>query len=163
MSSFDPLALTEQPVSLPDGLEEFELLPAIQKLYSRTGKLQNLLEAERRRTAKQSEKELLDLLEVVDALDRVLQFMGTCREGVTSTEQLIDAISTTRELLMQKLGKRGVQRVVLLGKPADPRIADVVDSQEKPGYVAGEIVAEAVAAYTLGEVVLRRAQVIVNR
>lgn len=163
MSSFDPTVLTEQPLSLPEELEEFRLLPAIQQLYWRNGKLQNLMEAERRRAAKQTEKDLLDLLDVVDALDRVLQFAESFREDTSDAEELFEAISTTRELLLQKLGKRGVRRVVLLGKPADPKIADVVDLQEKADLAAGEIIAEVVAPYMLGETVLRRGKVIVNR
>ena len=163
MTSFDPLVLTEQPLSLPEGLEEFQLLPAIQHLYWRNAKLQNMLEAERRRAEKQTEKELLDLLDVVDALDRVLRFTKGFRRDTSAAEELFEAISMTRELLLQKLGKRGLRRVILLGQPADPRIADVVDLQGTPGLPAGQVVEEVVTAYMLGDVVLRRAKVIVSR
>lgn len=162
MPGFDPKMLTEQPVVLPEGMEEFGLLPAIQQLYRRNGKLQTLMEVERRRTEKQTEKDLLDLLDVVDALDRVVQFAESFRQSTSTADEVYEAISMTRDLFLQKLSRRGVQRVVLLGRPTDPRIADVVDVQDQAGAAAGEVVTEVVAGYMLGEMVLRRAKVVVN-
>ena len=163
MTVTDPLAITEQAIPLPPGVEQVSLRTEICGLLERIAKLQNVLEEERRRVSKERRQDLLDLLEIADALDRLLSFTETQRNGEDVFERLYDGVRVTRKMLTQKLARRGVQRMALVGQEVDPALAEILEIQESDTVADDTVIDEIVVGYRLGDEILRHARVIIAR
>jgi molecular chaperone GrpE (heat shock protein) len=164
MTASDPLAITEVPVAVPARLSEpFALLPDVQNLYKRVAKLQALLEEARKQAENSQRQDRFDLLEVADALDRILALAEVYRTGEEASERLYEGVRMTRKMFQQKLGRRGVQRISLIGREADPRLAEVVDYADNTDVPEETVLEEVVVGYRLNEEVLRPAKVVIAR
>ena len=163
MTVTDPLAITEQAIPLPSGVEQVSLHAEICGLLERIAKLQNVLEEERRRVAKERRQDLLDLLEIADALDRLLSFTETLRNGEDVFERLYDGVRVTRKMFAQKLAKRGIQRMALTGQEVDPALAEILEVQRSDTVADDTVIEEIVVGYRLGDEILRPAKVVIAR
>jgi molecular chaperone GrpE len=96
---------------------------------------------------------LLDWLEVVDDVDRGLQF-GSVADA--SLRQL-------RQLMLAVLARHGVERVEAEGARFDPELHEAVGVKDTGEAPPNTVVEVARAGYRVGDRVLRPARVIVSR
>lgn len=113
-----------------------------------------------RRSRGQVEGFVLDLLEVVDSLDRGVA--GAASE--TDPATLRDGLVRVRDQLLSSLARKGVEPMRLLGSPYDPHLAEAVATCQAVGELQDNEIAEVIRRGFLFEgEVLRPAQVSVAR
>jgi molecular chaperone GrpE len=109
--------------------------------------------------SKSSKRNLLTkLLGVKDNLERALQYGGASEAG----EGILEGVRLTQYQLDQILAQEGVQEIESEGKPFDPRLAEAIQSVDDPNQPDHTVVQVVRKGYTLGDDILRPAQVIVN-
>jgi molecular chaperone GrpE len=112
-----------------------------------------------RRSRAQVESFVLDLLEVVDSLDR-----GVAAASETDPATLRDGLVRVRDQLISSLARKGVEPMRLLGSPYDPHLAEAVATCPAVGELQDNQIAEVIRRGFLFEgEVLRPAQVSVAR
>jgi molecular chaperone GrpE len=99
---------------------------------------------------------LTKMLPVLDNLERALAF--------EDSDGLRGGLQATLRMFESALAGEGVKAVSLKGRPFDPRLAEAIATQPAPDGVAEDTVLdEAHKAYTMGDEVLRPAQVVVAK
>ncbi len=99
---------------------------------------------------------LTKMLPVLDNLERAVAF--------EDSEGLRGGLQATLRMFESALAGEGVKAASLKGLPFDPRLAEAIATQPAPDGVADDIVLdEARKAYTMGDEVLRPAQVVVAK
>jgi molecular chaperone GrpE len=99
---------------------------------------------------------LIKLLPVLDNLERAVTF--------EESDGLRGGLQATMRMFETALASEGVKSISLVGLPFDPRLAEAIATQPTPEGVAEETVLnEAHKAYTIGDEVLRPAQVVVAK
>ena len=119
----------------------------------------------RKRTRRDSEREaaaekeafILDLLPVVDNLDRAL-----APEQSISSEQLHHGVEATLQQLGQLLHRHGIDAVEDVGRPFDPHRQEAVYLRHDPSQPDGVVLEVCQRGYCRGNDVFRPAKVIVN-
>lgn len=152
--------IIEPPIIVTGLPESFDLKQAVGDFYVRYSRLEDQLAKEQENAKKEMKKFLINLLEVADALDRILEGQPQQSEG--RDERLLKSIESTRRLLSQKLGKMGVQRMDLVGTILVPELGDIEDTEVAPAVAPETVLIEIVRGYYWNELVLRRAKVIVS-
>lgn len=155
----DKFEITEAPIALTGLPESFDIKQAIGDFYVRYSKLEDQLANERENANKEMKRFILSVLEVADALDRILERQAQA-EG--SDERLLKSIESTRRLMSQKLSKIGVQQIDLVGEILNPELGDIEDTESNPEIAPETVLAEIVKGYRWNELILRRAKVIVS-
>ena len=96
------------------------------------------------------------MLPVLDNLERAVAF--------EDSEGLRGGLQATLRMFETALAAEGVKSVPLKGKPFDPKLAEAIATQPAPEGVADDTVLdETRKAYTIGDEVLRPAQVVVAK
>lgn len=107
-------------------------------------------------------KLFLDLIEALDAFERVFRNVGAKEDQITPQMKIwIGNFRTVRKLLDKPLSEQGVVRIENLDQGFDPnwhRVSEVVADPSKP---EGTIIDEVKAGYLWHGQVLRKAEVIV--
>ena len=103
---------------------------------------------------------LVDLLDVIDNLDRALE----AAESRTDAGSLLQGVRMVRDQFVSKLEGYGVRAIAAVGEPFDPAVHEAVslvpvESSEQEDRVAGVVR----RGYQIGDEVLRPAQVAVGR
>jgi molecular chaperone GrpE len=103
---------------------------------------------------------LVDLLDVIDNLDRALDAAGSN----ANAGALLQGVRMVRDQFMSKLEGYGVRQIEAVGQPFDPTLHEAVTvvpvaSSEQEDHVAGVVR----RGYRIGDEVLRPAQVAVGR
>jgi molecular chaperone GrpE len=99
---------------------------------------------------------LTKMLPVLDNLERAVAF--------EDSDGLRGGLQATLRMFESALAGEGVKAVSLKGLPFDPRLAEAIATQPTPEGVAEDTVLdEAHKAYTMGDEVLRPAQVVVAK
>src|SRR4029453_4374358 len=113
------------------------------------------VERERRERADQKITDLmLELLQVVDDLDRALTMdAGEGGAGYRKGVELIHA------KLNDLIRRQGVQPIESLGADFDPNVHQAVIHESSPEHREGEVIAELARGYTMGDRLLRPAMV----
>ena len=99
---------------------------------------------------------LARVLGVVDNLERAIAY----RSAGSSAEQLVDGLLATVKQFTSLLEAEGVKPIQLLGKPFDPKVSEAVGTRTT---AVNTVVEEARKGYTIGNELLRPAQVIVSK
>lgn len=102
---------------------------------------------------------LLKLLNVEDNLERALHYAGA---GENNGESLQEGVRLTKYQLDQVLESEGVKPIEAEGRPFDPNLEEAIHRVHDPELPDQIVTQVARTGYTLGEVVLRPAQVVVN-
>jgi len=102
-----------------------------------------------------AESLLLDLLPVVDDLERALAVEAT-GEGAEAYRRGVELI---HKQLTELLARRGVKVLDALGADFDPRLHQAVASEQADGHRDGEVVAVLRTGYLLNDRLLRPAMV----
>ncbi len=155
----DPLAIVEGPSPVPEAAVEVDLAEEWTRLLLRCSKLESLLEVERRQAQERLRDVLVGLVEIADALDRILEQLTTGGDGKSTPDR---SLELTRRLLTQQLEKVGVHSANALGKPLQPAIADVEGYRENEELPDETVVEEITRAYVWRGTVLRRGKVVVS-
>jgi molecular chaperone GrpE len=134
--------------------ERDEYLDALRRLKAEFENSRKRQERERSRILETaSERLVVELLPVLDNLDRALEADGDIREGVRATrEQLADA-----------LGKEGLLPVATDGQPFDPNVHEAVMGQPSDEHEEGTILQTFQRGYLLNGKPIRAAKVVVAR
>ena len=99
---------------------------------------------------------LTKMLPVLDNLERAVAF--------EDSDGLRGGLQATLRMFETALAAEGVKSVPLIGRPFDPKLAEAIATQPAPEGVAEDTVLdEARKAYTIGDEVLRPAQVVVAK
>jgi len=134
--------------------ERDEYVDALRRLKAEFENSRKRQERERSRLLETaSEKLVVELLPVLDNLDRALEAEGDIREGVRATrEQLADA-----------LGKEGLLPIASDGQPFDPNVHEAVMGQPSEEHQEGTILQTFQRGYLLNGKPIRAAKVVVAR
>ena len=99
---------------------------------------------------------LTKMLPVLDNLERAVAF--------EDSEGLRGGLQATLRMFETALANEGVKGVSLKGQPFDPRLAEAIATRPTPdGVEEDTVLDEAHKAYTIGDEVLRPAQVVVAK
>jgi molecular chaperone GrpE len=99
---------------------------------------------------------LAKVLPVLDNLERALAF--------DDSEAVRGGLQATLRMFENALASEGVKSVSLKGLPFDPKLAEAIATQPTPeGVDEDTVLDEAHKAYTIGDEVLRPAQVVVAK
>jgi molecular chaperone GrpE len=99
---------------------------------------------------------LMKMLPVLDNLERAVAF--------EDSDGLRNGLQATLRQFETALSSENVKAVSLKGKPFDPKLAEAIATQPTPDGVAEDtVLEEAHKAYTIGDEVLRAAQVVVAK
>jgi molecular chaperone GrpE len=99
------------------------------------------------------------MLTVLDNLERAAAY----REAGTPPEQLVDGLLATVKQFSSLLESEGVRPLTVTGKTFDPKVSEAVGTRLERDVPANTVVEEARKGYTIGDDVLRPAQVIVSK
>jgi molecular chaperone GrpE (heat shock protein) len=152
--------ILETPLAIPDLSAGFDLKQAVDGLYDRCSELEDQVQNEHENARKEMKKFLLGLLDVADALERILEKQSD-QTGAKAV-RLVKSVESTQRLLSQKLAGMGVQRMILVGKLMDSQLGDSEETEDHPDLEPDTVLTEIVSGYMWNELVLRRAKVIVS-
>lgn len=122
-----------------------------------------LSEAERQRS-EATRKLLLELIEVLDAFDRV--FANVRSKPAEMTRQIkiwIGNFRTVRRLVERMLADEGVSAIQNVDGEFDPHWHQITETVEDPSKPTGTIVEETRRGYVWGKQLLRKTEVVVVR
>jgi molecular chaperone GrpE len=109
-----------------------------------------------RRVSERSEQITRDWLEAVDSVERALRMQAP-------TNELAAGLRAVLEQMEVILERQGVERIGAAGEPFDPELHDAIGIHETDQAPDRTIFEVARSGYSLGDRVLRPAQVIVAR
>jgi molecular chaperone GrpE len=134
--------------------ERDEYLEAMQRLKAEFENSRKRQERERARILETaSERLVVELLPVLDNLDRALEAEGDIREGVRAT----------RDQLADVLGREGLLPVASDGQPFDPNVHEAVMGQPSEEHEEGTILQTFERGYLLNGKPIRPAKVVVAK
>ena len=103
---------------------------------------------------------LLDLVEILDDLERALGSMDPAQAGAA----WVQGVSLTAQRMRDTLARWNVIAVPTVGRPFDPNVHEALAEIEAPAGIApGHVAQEIQRGYRRGERTLRAARVIVAR
>ena len=106
-----------------------------------------------RRIQEDRERRLRDWLEAVDSVERALGADGLSAEGLQAVLEQMEAI----------LARQGAQRIGAAGEPFDPERMEAISVRPDDAVPDRTVLDVARSGYTIGDRVLRPAQVVVAR
>ena len=134
--------------------ERDEYLDTLQRLKAEFENSRKRQERERARILETaSERLVVELLPVLDNLDRALEAEGDIREGVRAT----------RDQLADVLGREGLLPVASDGQPFDPNVHEAVMGQPSEEHEEGTILQTFERGYLLNGRPIRPAKVVVAK
>jgi len=158
-ASEEPGASEEELAALAAELEETrrerdEYLDALRRLKAEFENSRKRQQRERSRILETaSERIVVELLPVLDNLDRALEAEGDIREGVRATrDQLVDVLAT-----------EGLLPVASDGQPFDPNVHEAIMGQPSEEHEEGTILQTFQRGYVLNGKPIRAAKVVVAR
>lgn len=151
-SAEDPVALRTELEAARQERDEY--LDALRRLKAEFENSRKRQERERSRILETaSERLVVELLPVLDNLDRALEAEGDIREGVR----------VTRDQLADILGNEGLLPVASDGQPFDPNVHEAVMGQPSEDHEEGTILQTFQRGYVLNGKPIRVAKVVVAR
>ncbi len=159
----EKFAISQAPFEVPAEVTAADPAQALADGVALRGKLRELLVDQRAKGKKEMRGLLLKLLEVADALDRLLEVPAS--PGNMEAERLWQSIRVTRRLLDQVLRMQDVKPMDMVGCEADPTLCEVDAYQVRPDLADETVVQEVIRGYFWGEeqTPLRTAVVIVSK
>ena len=127
-------------------------------LIRRCAKLVNDMEEEKEESERWRKGLFLELLEVVDSLDRIQSQVETSTQE-TDAAKLGVHLRTLARQLSWVLQRREVVPFDTLGKEAAPGLTDIIDREERDTGLDEEVIEEFEKGYTYCGRLLRRAKV----
>ncbi|MFJ9694967.1 nucleotide exchange factor GrpE [Kitasatospora sp. NPDC101183] len=151
----DALLEGREPLEIPPGIEGVDLAEHFSRLLLRA----SLLDGKVKRVEREAREEQRELLGALVAVDDALAALALDRELVALGRG--EGIEATRRMLLGRLAKAEVKPMRLDGREADPRTAEIVGAEARPGVEPETVVRTVVTGFFWRDEVLRRAQVVV--
>jgi len=132
-------------------------------LYMRTyAEMENIKKRgikEREDLAKYANESLIkEMLPVIDSLEKAIAHA----EDDENSSALAEGLELTRDDLMKKLEKAGLEEVEALGKPFDPNFHEAVSQQIDDGVAPGHVMIELQKGYVLNGRLIRPSMVVIS-
>lgn len=108
-----------------------------------------------------NEKLLNDMIDVVDNLERSLEFIQNDEDE--KVKNIVVGIEMTVKIFLDNLEKHGLKQIEALGKEFDPHFHEALAQQPAEGKEDNEIIQVHQTGYTLNERVIRAAKVIIAK
>jgi molecular chaperone GrpE (heat shock protein) len=156
----DTLAIRELSVALPPEVIASDPAQSLADSIVRVNKLRELMRDRVGEEKKARRGLLLKLLEIADALDRILAIVPD--PSSPSDQRRWNSVRVTRRMVEDALRRQNVTALDLLGKPADPNLCEVDSYQVRPELPHETVVQEVVKAYLWEDEVLRQGVVIIS-
>ncbi len=102
---------------------------------------------------------LKDLLPVFDNLERAAQHADTAADA----KAVADGVRIVLKQFETTLERMGIKRVPTVGVAFDPALHEAIQHVESPDQPAGVVLHEVQAGYTIGDMLLRAAMVVVSK
>jgi molecular chaperone GrpE (heat shock protein) len=147
--SDNEFAINEEPLSVPPSVENVSLEKTLIENMRLRKRLQELIAQNRTESRAAMRALLLKLLDVADALDRIL-LRAPDPASEAETRQW-NNIRLTRKLLDKALQLQQVAPLEVLGKEADPALCEVEDAEERPDLPDGTVIQELIKGYRWGD------------
>jgi molecular chaperone GrpE len=109
------------------------------------------------RAAAQKESFIVELLPVIDNLERALASGGS-----QDSSQFHQGVEMTLKQLQQLLRQHGVESEEIIGKPFDPHRQEALSQSHDPAQADHAVLAVHQRGYRRGEKIIRPAKVVVN-
>ncbi len=106
---------------------------------------------------------ILDLLPVLDDVERVLQNADKFLEESPDAKAYVDGVKLIHQNLLKAFELKGVQRLNALGEKFDVNLHEALSQIEKEGVQSDTIVEEYVPGYKMNDRVIRHAKVVVAK
>ncbi|WP_433799553.1 nucleotide exchange factor GrpE [Actinomycetospora sp. CA-084318] len=155
----DPFAITERPIPLASTVSEVDLRAVLSEQLVRYGRLESEKEQDAKAATAALRQVVLDLLPVVDALERVRLAVGSDRGSDHGSARAVEGV---QKMLTRTLTRHGVERMSLVGHPADPDVVDIEEERHEPSEDDGTVLEELVTAYRWSGEVVRRGRVVTS-
>lgn len=110
-----------------------------------------------------SEDLIVDMLPILDDVERVLQNADKFLEQTPDAKAYIDGVKLIQQNLMKLLENKGVKRLESLGQTFDVNLHEALSQMEREGAEPEQIIEEYVPGYTMNERVIRHAKVVVAK
>ena len=111
-------------------------------------------------TQKRGQQQVLkDLLPVFDNLERAAQHADTAADA----KAVADGVRIVLKQFETTLERMGIKRVPTVGVAFDPALHEAIQHVESPDQPAGVVLHEVQAGYTIGDMLLRAAMVVVSK
>ena len=153
----------EEFVPLPVEVATADVAGALASLHLAEHALEAKHEREVKGQHEQNKRALLALVEVADALERIISYSRTIKDESPQTQRLIESVDVTRRLVSAALEKWGVRRLHVLNKPFDALQCVAVSEADRADLPEETVVEELVAGYSWNSSTLRAARVTVSR
>lgn len=147
--SDNEFAIDEEPQSVPPGLEDVSLEKTLVENLRLRKRLQELIAQNRAESRAAMRALLLKLLDVADALDRIL--LRTPDPASQAETRQWNNIRLTRKILDKTFQLQQVAPLELMGKEADPALCEVEDAEERPDLADGTVIQELIKGYRWGD------------
>lgn len=156
------MQITAAPIDVPEQAATVDVGSAYQSLLLAHRELERKLTDAQRTAAEDEHRLLLSMLDVADALDRLIVFAGQSGDPATRTGRtFIDGLESARRILLRNLGKFGVRRLTMIGTIADTEFCAIDSERDDATAESGTVVEELIVGYTHNGKSLRTAIVIV--
>lgn len=109
-----------------------------------------------------SEALIIELLPVLDDLDRLLENAAAKDHHSNNSESLQRGALLIRDKIMDLLQGRGLKAIESVGTPFDPDLHEALMQEQNSGREPGIVLKEFTRGYRLGDKVIRHAQVVVS-
>ncbi|WCB47465.1 nucleotide exchange factor GrpE [Nitratidesulfovibrio vulgaris] len=106
-----------------------------------------------------AETVLADLLPTLDNLDLALQY----GQGSAECRNMLVGVEMTRKLLLEALGRHGLEAVGEAGEPFTPELHEAMSHEDRGDMPADHVATVMMKGYRLKERLLRPAKVTVSR
>ncbi len=169
-SNIDPTSLHKQKGN------DIELLKGQVEILSkelaetRDNTMRAIAEAEnyKKRLARENEEhEKYAALSIVEqllpALDNLTKALEIAEKEVGEHSRLSEGVTLIHGQIMNILGKKGLQKIDILGKPFDPILCEALQMIETDEFKEGHVVEEFASGYKFNDRVLRPAKVAVAK
>jgi molecular chaperone GrpE len=105
---------------------------------------------------------IIELLPVLDDLDRLLENAAAKDNNSNNSESLQRGALLIRDKIMDLLQGRGLKAIESVGTPFDPELHEALMQEQNSGREPGIVLKEFTRGYRLGDKVIRHAQVVVS-
>jgi molecular chaperone GrpE len=106
-----------------------------------------------------NESMVLDILPVLDNLERALAAVGGAKDTADGHAGVIKGVELTMRMFQQILSRNGVERIKAVGQKFDPHYHEAIAQVVSEGADPETVVEEAEAGYSLNARVIRPAKV----
>ncbi len=110
-----------------------------------------------------SEGLIVELLPVIDDVERVLQNADKFLQDTPEAQAYVDGVKLVHQNLLKVLESKGVERIEALGQQFDVEFHEALSQIEKDGANPDEVVEEYVPGYKMNDRVIRHAKVVVAK